>query len=98
MPEDIESREAQVGKRMIEVRVRFWTDGIVPREGRIRPKHAWTNGVVRIAPNDVHGTKPSNPRPFNSMGELGAKIETVLIEAGVKLHPNRKMQKLIVSD
>jgi hypothetical protein len=83
---------------MIEVRVRFWTDSIVPGKGKIRAKHALTSGVVDMARSDVHGITPSNPRPFNSLGDLGAKIETVLIEAGVKLHPDGRTRKLLASD
>jgi len=89
---DIESREAKQGERMIEVRLRFWTNDIVPK-GRIVPKHAWASGVVRIASNKSHGIAPSNPRPFNSLLDVGAVIEKVLIDHGVVLHPDRKMQK-----
>lgn len=98
MPEPIETREAEYGSRMIEVRVRFWTDSIADGKGKIRPKHAWSNGVVRLASNASHGIKPKNPRPFNSISELSMAIEKVLIEHGVKIHPNGTMKKLLSSD
>lgn len=98
MPESVETKEAQWGSRMIELRVRFWTDDLADGEGRIRPKHAWTGGVVRMSPNRSHGIKPGNPRPFNSMGDLASIIERVLIEHGVKLHPSSRMQKLITRE
>ena len=41
MPDDVETREAAHGKRMLEVRVRFWTNDLAEGKGRIRPKHAW---------------------------------------------------------
>lgn len=95
MAESIESREAKQGERMIEVRVRFWTDAIAEGEGRIMPKHGWTSGVVRVAHNESHGISPKNPRPFNSLMDLPRVIEMVLIEHGIKLHRLGKMWKYI---
>lgn len=95
MPEPIETKEAQWGSRMIELRVRFWTDNLAGGRGRIRPKHAWGGGVVRMSPNRAHGVTPKNPRPFNSMGDMVAVIERVLVEHGIKLHPMGKTQKLL---
>lgn len=90
---DIESREAKQGERMIEVKLRFWTNDIASEPGKVVPKHAWASGVVRIERNKSHGIAPSNPRPFNSLLDVGAIIEKVLIDHGVILHPDRKMQK-----
>lgn len=41
------AREAKWGSRMIEVKVRFWTDKLAMK-GSVIPKHAWSSGVVRI--------------------------------------------------
>ena len=95
MAESIESREAKYGERMIEVKVRFWTDEIAEGEGQIKPKHAWTAGVVRMHPNESHGIVPEYPRPFNSLMEIPAVIEKVLIEHGITLHRVTKMAKYI---
>ncbi len=95
MAESIQSREAKSGERMIEVRVRFWTDEIAEGEGRIIPKHAWTSGVVRMQRNESHGIVPKNPRPFNSLMGLSQVIEKVLIEHGIALHRIGKMVKYI---
>lgn len=92
MPEDVETREA---KRMVEVRVRFWTNDLADGEGRIRPKHAWGAGVVRISPNDAHGIEGGKPLPFNSLAEIPAKIEQQLINHGVTVHKSTKMRKYI---
>ena len=95
MAETIQSREAKYGERMIEVRVRFFTDGIAEGEGEIMPKHGWTSGVVSMARNESHGISPKNPRPFNSLMDLPRIIERVLIEHGVKLHRTGKTAKYI---
>lgn len=95
MPETIESREANLGEKMIEIRVRFWTDELAEETNQIRPKHAWTSGVVRMARNESHNIRPENPRPFNSLMDLPRIIEMVLIEHGVKLHRLGKMAKYI---
>ena len=88
------SREAKHGQKMIEVKVRFWTDNLAPT-GQIIPKHAWTGGVVRMESNPSHGITPKNPKPFNSLLDLGAIIEKVLIEHGITLHPGTRMKKYI---
>jgi hypothetical protein len=87
----IQAREAKHGEKMIEVRLRFWTDELASGSGRILPKHAWSSGVVRIEGNDSHGIKPSKPRPFNSLLDVGAAIEKLRVEHGVVLHPSRSM-------
>jgi hypothetical protein len=65
MANDVVTREAKHGEKMIEIRVRFWTDQIAPK-GSVIPKHAWTSGIVRMAKNKAHGITPKHPKPFNS--------------------------------
>jgi hypothetical protein len=79
------------GEKMIEVKIRFWTDEISNQEGHIVPKHAWTSGVVRMERNDSHGIVPGSPRPFNSLMEIPAAIEKVLIEHNIKLRRIKRM-------
>ena len=38
MSSSAEDRDARFGERMIELKVRFWTDGIAEGKGRIRDK------------------------------------------------------------
>ncbi len=78
---------------MIEVKVRFWTNDLAVGKGKIRPKHAWGSGVVRIDRNDSHGITPGDPVPFNSLSEIPPKIEKVLIDHGITLHPSDRMKK-----
>lgn len=92
---DIAAKEAKHGQKMIEVKVRFWTDDMAAEKGKVIPKNAWTSGVVRVERNEAHGIKPSAPVPFNSLLDLGSSIEKVLIDQGVVLHPSRKMKKYI---
>jgi hypothetical protein len=89
------SSHAKQGEKMIEVKLRFWTDEIAPEKGKIVPKHAWTGGVVRMEANKSHGIKPSNPKVFNSLLDVGAVIEKVFIEHGIVLHPNQKMRRYL---
>jgi len=87
-------KEARHGEKMIEVKIRFWTNNIAP-QGKIKPKHAWAAGVVRMEPNKSHGIKPGYPKPFHSLLGVGAVIEDVLIEHGIVLHPGTKMSKYV---
>lgn len=87
------SLEAKQGEKMIEVKLRFWTNNISPEPGKVLPKHAWSSGVVRIERNKSHSIEPGTPRPFHSLLDVGAVVERVLIEHGIVLHPSRKMKK-----
>jgi hypothetical protein len=93
--EDAEGLEAIHGEKMIEVKLRFWTNNIAPERGKILPKHAWTHGVVRVERNNSHGIETNDPLPFNSLLELGGVIEEALIKQGIVLHPSRKMRKYL---
>lgn len=92
MADDV-AKEAKYGEKMVEVKIRFWTDSIAGTKDKVIPKHAWTSGVVRVERNDAHGISPSRGVPFNSLLDVGAAIEKVLLAHGIKLHPSRKMQK-----
>ena len=90
---NIAALEAKHGERMIEVKIRFWTNDIA-ESGKILPKHAWASGIIRMEANSSHGIAPlSNPKPFNSLLDLGQVIEKVLIEYGIVLHPSHRMRK-----
>ena len=92
--ENVEAREAKHGEKMIELKIRFWTDELC-EPGKVIPKHALTAGVVRIKPNKAHGISPGKARPFNSLLDLGASIEKVLKEHGIVLHPSSGMRSYI---
>jgi len=89
------SLEAKQGEKMIEVKIRFWTNDIANEPGKVLAKHAWTSGVVRIERNKSHNIVPGSPQPFHSLLDVGAVIEKVLIEHGVVLHTSKKMSKYV---
>ncbi len=89
----ISSKEAKQGEKMIEVKIRLWTNNISQESGKVIPKHAWASGVVRIERNDTHGVKPSAPVPFHSLLDVGKAIESVLIKHGIVLQRSRQMRK-----
>lgn len=93
----MKEREAKHGKKMIEVRLRFWTNRIARKKDRIIPKHAWTGGFVHIQGNESHGIVPGNPRPFQSLLDVGQVIEKVLLEHKIVLIPSRKMKKYMTT-
>lgn len=83
---ELSEREAVHGKKMIEIKLRFWTDALAGEKGRILPKHCWGSGVIRIDRNELHGIKPAAPVPFNSLSEIMPKIEKVLRQHKIKVH------------
>jgi hypothetical protein len=95
MSDSIETREAEHGSKMIEIKVRFWTNDLADGKTRIRPKHAWGSGIVRIARNTPHGIQPLSPVTFNSMAELPVKIEKVLIDHGITVHRSSRMRRYL---
>ena len=90
-----EARAVKHGDKMIEVRLRFWTDRIAEQKDRVIPKHAWDSGVVVMDGNKSHGIAPKPPKPFNSILDLHNVLAEVLTAHGVTLHANRKLRKLI---
>jgi hypothetical protein len=85
--------KAKHGEKMIEVKVRFWTNKIASGTGMILPKHAWASGVVRMEPNRLHGIVQRRPKHFHSLLDIGATIEKVLVEHEITLHRSREMKK-----
>jgi hypothetical protein len=58
-----EAREAAHGQRMIEVRVRFWTNNLAKSKGMVLPRNAW--GSQR------HSAASLGPRAEVSSGSPG---------------------------
>lgn len=84
---------ANPNERMIEIKLRFWTNNIARGRGYVAPKHAWSSGVVRIERNETHGIRPGAPKPFHSLLDVGAVVERVLMGHGIVLHPSTRMKK-----
>jgi hypothetical protein len=91
----VEAIEAEQGERMIEVKIRFWTNDIAEGKGIVRPKHAWSSGVVRMERNNSHGIVPQSPEPFHSLMDLTSVVEKVLLAHGIVLHTSRRMRKYV---
>ena len=87
------SVKASPGERMIEIKIRLWTNDLATGAGRIRPKHAYSSGVVRMESNKSHGITSKKPVPFNSLMHLPSVIEKVLISHGIVLHFDNRMQR-----
>ena len=86
---------AKHGEKMIQISVRFWTDGIANVKGEIIQKHAWSHGVVNLETNHAHNIRPNSPIPFNSLMELPTAVEKVLIRQNIVLHSSSRMAKYI---
>ena len=99
MPREEETAvPAEHGKKMIEIKIRFFTDAIAP-EGQVVPRQGWTCGVALVTPNSLHGiTSLNHPIVFNTWSEMNVAIEKALIEANVKLRPYGRMQKYIIAE
>jgi hypothetical protein len=93
--ENIAALEAKHGEKMIEIKLRFWTNNIAEEEGKVIPKHGWTTGIVRVEANRSHGIESGAPQTFNSLLEIGLAVEKALVEAGVTLHTAKRMRRYL---
>lgn len=93
-----QAKVAKHGEKMIEIRVRFWTDDIAEKKGEVIPKHAWGSGMINIERNAAHGLTPQKWLAFNSMSEIPSVIERCLIDNDVKVISSRKMKKYALSE
>ena len=96
--ESVRARQAAHGQKMIELKVRFWTNDIAEDPGKIIPKTAWSAGIVRLATNNAHDIRGSRPIPFNSLLDVGSAIEQCLIDGGIKLRKSRRMRRYVSAD
>jgi hypothetical protein len=80
------SKAAKQGQRMLEVKVRFWTNDLADGKGNVWPKHGWSSGVVSMERNETHGIGSADPIPFHSLLDLTHVIERVLMANEVVLH------------
>jgi len=93
---NVEQREAKHGEKMIEIKVRFWTDQIAPEEGHIKPRHCWDSGLVRIKSNKSHGLEPQDKAVmFRSLMDIARAIEDCFTENGIKIHLDNYSSKYI---
>jgi hypothetical protein len=99
MAESVEAKIAKHGDKMVEIRVRLWTDNIADGgKGMVLPKHAWDAGVVLLQTNKSHGISGKSPIPFNGFADLPSKIEKVLLEQGIKIHLSKKQRRYLVAE
>jgi hypothetical protein len=82
-------------EKTIKMTLGFLTRGIAPKKGMIRPKHAWGVGWIALEANGSHGIA-SAVASFNSLAEIPAALEKLLIKGGIKIHLVRRQAKLFV--
>lgn len=87
------TKKALPGERVIKLEVRFFTNALAKGNGQVRPKHAWTAGMVTVAANPSHGIRAAGGSPFQSLLQLPAVIEKVLCSRGIRLHTSGTMKK-----
>ncbi len=88
-----ETREAIQGNKTIKLTLAFHTTKIAEEEGHIVPKHAWSNGAIKLRTNSLHGISKTKSVPFNSLMELPAVLEQLLIDEGITLHPSHRTKR-----
>lgn len=90
----MKSKKAVHGEKMIEVRIKFWTNNIASKKGDILPKVCWEGGMIVMEKNTLHGIKPQSPLPFPTFTSLPRAIEKVLTQHGIKMRHYAKTAKL----
>jgi hypothetical protein len=82
------------GEKMIEVRIKFWTNNIASEKDHVEQKVAWDLGVLVLEKNTLHGIKPKSPVPFHSLADLPGVLEKSLAAHGVKLKHGGRSSKV----
>ena len=78
--------QAAHGEKMIEVKIRFWTNDIADEKDHVIPGHCWSKGVVSVPGNQSHGIRRVDPIHFHSLLDLPHVIEQVMSSAGIRVH------------
>ncbi len=61
------------GQKMIEVRLRFWTNAIAKKKDHIVPKHCWDHGTLYLIENEGHEVKHPTGGRFER-GRVGSEV------------------------
>jgi len=93
-PQDGPAIAAPFGEKMIQLEIRLFTDEIAS-DGKVIPKHAWDTGMVTVQTNRSHGLRKGDPVPLNSLLELPASIEKLLLKQGIILHSGSRSAKYV---
>jgi hypothetical protein len=93
MSQKITGSQAQPGEKMLEIRIKFWTDQIAETRGEIVPKHALDAGIVYMPRNKSHDIHSTESEKFHTLLELPAAIQRLLIKQSIKLHQGRVTRK-----
>jgi HB1, ASXL, restriction endonuclease HTH domain len=89
-----ETLVAAKDEKTVAVVLRFWTDGIAPIKGHIRPGHVYSGGTVTVHSNKSHDITAQIPVTFNRMVDISSAVQTALERAAIKVHPLRHDRKL----
>jgi hypothetical protein len=82
------------GERMIEVRLKFFTDELSGRPGYIVPGYCWDHGVVVVSANQAHEVKVGgNPLIFHTLDGIPDAVTRALHRSGVTLVPGYGTRK-----
>jgi hypothetical protein len=89
---------ARPKEKQIQVTIRFNTDGMVADKKKIVPRHIWDEGWVTLDTNESHALRGQKKKSFHSLMEIPTAVESVLMQAGIRLHHGRKTRKYIETE
>jgi hypothetical protein len=84
--------------KMIQVKIYFWTNGMVPQKGGVLAKHAWDCGHVVLPANPKHHIRAGGRKQFRTLLQLGSAIEELLQKNGVTVHMGRGSRKYMSAE
>lgn len=84
-------KNVPVGERMIELRIRFWTNDIDGNpKGTITQRVCWDGGVVYAVRNRSHGIRRKGESRFRGLCQLLCSVEKVLEKQDIRLQKGPK--------
>ncbi len=86
--------ETPYGEKMLVVELRFFTNDLGRKDGRVRPKHAWSGGMARLRANPSHGIEEEGTKvPFYTLLGIPGAVEKLLVRRGITIHASPKERK-----
>jgi hypothetical protein len=76
-------------QKTIEVRLRFWTDGLAGREGNILPAVCWDSGKAFVIANSAHGIGAGAQVDFKDLAGIPRAVAKSLDSAGVTVRKSK---------
>ena len=87
---------ARDNEKMIELKIKFFTNNISVWKDYVVKKLGWQSGYVYASINKTHGIESKKPVFFHSLMELPQAIEETLLKQDIKLKSTKRTKEYLI--